>query len=104
MPTPRLFANCPPFPNTVPVADIPTISFAKISNHDELEENLLWDACQDHGFFLLDLKDSTLGDQVVHDAEKMFDLNTTTLELDREILNDFVGLPPKDTLGCVNLV
>jgi hypothetical protein len=50
------FADIPPFPNTVPTAPLLRISLAKLLRGDAEEEDQLWKACCDLGFFYLDLR------------------------------------------------
>lgn len=54
MPTEE-FPGVPPFPDTVPTAPLLRISLAKLLTKDEAEEDRLWNACCDLGFFYLDL-------------------------------------------------
>ncbi|KAF2865912.1 oxidoreductase [Massariosphaeria phaeospora] len=99
MPTPKLFAQCPDFPPTVPVVDLPILSLHKIGAHDGNEEKRLLDACGEYGFFVLDLKGFQIGDNLLSNAEHMFDLTAATLGLDESVLNDFAYNPPGDLLG-----
>jgi hypothetical protein len=55
------FPNIPPFPSTVPTAPLLRISLAKLLAHDTKEEERLWNACCDLGFFYLDLRSATGG-------------------------------------------
>jgi len=50
------FDSIPPFPNSIPTAPLLRISLAKILSHDADEEQRLWNACRDLGFFYLDLR------------------------------------------------
>jgi hypothetical protein len=99
MPSTKYFDRCPEFPSDIPVADIPTISFQNLKDADEGESYKLFDACQDHGFFLLDLAGSSDGDNLLKDAEAMFDIGSETLSLDSETLNKYAYNPPKDLTG-----
>ncbi|KAF2785847.1 oxidoreductase [Melanomma pulvis-pyrius CBS 109.77] len=99
MPTPKLFAQCPDFPSTVPMADLPVLSLSKIGEHDGGEEKRLFDACREYGFFLLDLKASQSGDNLLRDAEHMFDLTAATLGLEESELSTYAYNPPRDLLG-----
>jgi hypothetical protein len=102
MPTLKYFAKCPAFPTTIPVADIPVFSFDRLQKGDEGEEEKLFDACQEYGFFLLDLKESSEGNVLLHNAEKMFDLTEATLNLDKKILDTHASNPPRDLIGYIN--
>ncbi|KIW00534.1 uncharacterized protein PV09_07891 [Verruconis gallopava] len=52
------FPGIPPFPNTVPTAPLVRISLANLLARDAEEEDKLWNACCDLGFFYLDLRRS----------------------------------------------
>ncbi|PYI03761.1 oxidoreductase [Aspergillus sclerotiicarbonarius CBS 121057] len=99
MPTPKYFNRCPPFPSDIPVAKIPILSFKDLQNNSTIESEKLFNACQEFGFFLLKLTDSEAGEQLLRDAENMMDLTTTTLSLDRQILDEYAYKPPRDLLG-----
>lgn len=50
------FANIPPFPNSVPTAPLLRISLERLLVGDPDEQDRLWTACTDLGFFYLDLR------------------------------------------------
>lgn len=54
--TEQQFPDVPPFPDTVPTAPLLRISLIKLLAHDAEEEQRLWNACCDLGFFYLDLR------------------------------------------------
>ena len=99
MPTPAYFSRCPEFPSDVPVADIPAISFDKLKSGSDGESERLYEACREHGFFLLDFDNSEEGAVLLHDAERMFDLTKETFELSQPVLEEYASKPPKDLLG-----
>lgn len=94
MPTSRYFSQCPDFPSDLAVADIPIISFSNLEDDSGNESERLFDACTDHGFFLLDLRYSEQGAQLLQDAEKMFDLGAATFNLGSEALQKCAWQPP----------
>lgn len=59
----------------------------------------MFEACQEWGFFLLDLSDSNEGRVLLRDAEKMFDLNIDTFALDQSTLDSYAYNPPHDLTG-----
>ncbi|EMC94208.1 hypothetical protein BAUCODRAFT_74629 [Baudoinia panamericana UAMH 10762] len=82
------FDDLPPFPNDVPTAPLLRISLKKLIDQDTDEQQRLWRACCDLGFFYLDLRagsengDGELnGDGLLADAEAMFTLGKQVLEL-----------------------
>ena len=65
------FADLPPFPNNVPTAPLLKISLAKLLRHDKEEQNRLWEACCDLGFFYLDLRtDGLATNNYTNDTDK----------------------------------
>ena len=83
------FPGLPPFPDTVPTAPLLKISLAKLLRHDKEEEQNLWEACCDLGFFYLDLRsDGTEGDTNGYANEHSNGKNgpTTDVQIDGESL------------------
>lgn len=90
------FPDLPPFPDNVPTAPLLRISLDKLLIHDKDEEERCWKACQELGFFYLDLRspdDETniegeggqcqgKGEALLTDTTHLFDLMKT-----------FYGLP-----------
>jgi hypothetical protein len=99
------YPDIPPFPNTVPTAPLLRISLAKLLRGDAEEEEQLWKACCDLGFFYLDLRigdtestgrngngheykaesgterEKVDGESLVADAEKLFKVGEEFFEL-----------------------
>ncbi|CAG8979447.1 hypothetical protein HYALB_00012946 [Hymenoscyphus albidus] len=91
--------RCAAFPHNVSCADIPTVSFNQLLEGNENESEKLYDACRKHGFFLLDLRDTTDGERLLEDAEMMFGINEATLSLDSETLEKYKFNPPESLTG-----
>lgn len=64
--------SLPPFPTDVATAPLLKISLSKLQAYDSEEIARLTQACEDLGFFYLDLRGP--GDQVLKEANQMFDL------------------------------
>lgn len=73
----------PPFPSSpqFPTIELQTISLRKIQNNDTFEQDRMFEACKNWGFFYLELPDSEQGqviargaDDVCRVAEKIFQL------------------------------
>ncbi|PYH36792.1 oxidoreductase [Aspergillus neoniger CBS 115656] len=75
MPTQEFFNRVPPFPSNIPTADIPLISFKDLANASTTESNKLFQAYADES------------------------KTTTTLSLDRQILDKFAYNPPHNIAG-----
>ena len=74
------FKGIPPFPNTVFTAPLLRVSLEKLLAGDAEEQDRVWQACQDLGFFYLDMRvsddthDSGLlnGNAILADADQLF--------------------------------
>ncbi|XPS68803.1 hypothetical protein M3J07_001078 [Ascochyta lentis] len=73
--------NLPPFPDNVPTAPLLLISLTKLLNHDPEEQERCWRACQDLGFFYLDLRNDELGTALLADSDQLFQLMTAFYDL-----------------------
>lgn len=103
MPTVRAFSAVPPFPDDVPVYDLPRLSLSKLIDDDSLQSNALFETFQSHGFALLDMQGCPEGETLLEKAEKMFDITReVTLELDLEEKMKYVPTPPM-IFGCVDV-
>ncbi|GKZ22391.1 hypothetical protein AbraIFM66951_011559 [Aspergillus brasiliensis] len=60
MPTSKYFDRFPPFPSNLPVIRLEKISLEALKDNRKDEVERLFEACQKWGFFLLDLKGSSL--------------------------------------------
>jgi isopenicillin N synthase-like dioxygenase len=74
-----IFADLPPFPNTVPTAPLLRISLQKLLARDPEEEERCWQACCELGFFYLDLHSDAhgnddVGEKLLKDANELFDV------------------------------
>lgn len=83
-------STLPPFPNDVPTAPLLTLSLSKLQQHDPEETARLTRACEDLGFFYLDLRGT--GDKVLEEASQLFDLaeDLYDLSLDEKLKYDFM--------------
>ncbi|KAJ5611874.1 hypothetical protein N7528_008979 [Penicillium herquei] len=99
MPTAKYFSQVPPFPSDRHLVALPKVSLQKLHNTAAEESQLLFEACQNWGFFLLDLQDSEKGKELLGLAEKMFDLANKTFDLDQSVLDSYAYKPPHDLTG-----
>lgn len=67
------FADLPPFPDNVPTAPLLRISLSKLLASDADEQERCWQACQELGFFYLDLCGGD-GEALLDDADQLFQL------------------------------
>ncbi|BAE65987.1 unnamed protein product [Aspergillus oryzae RIB40] len=104
MPTTRYFDQCPPFPSDLHIVPLPKVSLEGLQNGSEHESQLLFQACQEWGFFSLDLRQSDKGNELLGDAERMFDLTRETFDLDQSVLDNYAYTPPHDLTGMWSLI
>lgn len=74
--------SLPPFPTDVPTAPLLKISLSKLQAYDSEEIARLTQACEDLGFFYLDLRGP--GDQILKEADQMFNLAEDLYDLPLE--------------------
>jgi len=84
----------PEFPSDVNIASIPIISLTNLENQSENESLKLFEACTEHGFFLLDLASSEEGARLFKNAETMFDIGAETFALGPEKLQQYFYRAP----------
>jgi isopenicillin N synthase-like dioxygenase len=75
-------SSSPPFPDDVPTAPLLRLSLHKLLKRDDAEVERFNRACEDLGFFYLDLKDD--GDSLLRDANQLFDVAEAFCDLPLE--------------------
>ncbi|KAK2762011.1 hypothetical protein FQN53_007594 [Emmonsiellopsis sp. PD_33] len=85
------FAGIPPFPDDVSCAPLFRLSLQKLLDNEEAEVRRFCSACEDLGFFYLDLRGTQTGDVILEDADKLFGIGQRLfeLELDEKRQYDF---------------
>lgn len=68
------FPDLPPFPSNVPTAPFLRINLKNLLDGHIDEEEKLWRACCDLGFFYLDLRETVDGEGLIQSAEECFGL------------------------------
>ncbi|OBR02228.1 Oxidoreductase [Colletotrichum higginsianum IMI 349063] len=68
-----------PFPNGLPMIDLPRVSLSNLLRHDEKELDKLFDICLSTSFFYLNLQDCPKGEQLWNQAVKVCNLGKATL-------------------------
>ncbi|KAJ5291697.1 hypothetical protein N7478_000948 [Penicillium angulare] len=99
MPTTKYFSQCPIFPSNVSTASLPKVSVEALRSRSETEGQILFEACQKWGFFLLDLRNSEKGNELLEITEHMFELTDETFNLGQTVLDDYAYKPPQDLTG-----
>lgn len=75
-------SSAPLFPDDVPKAPLLRLSFEKLKQNDTEEIQRLVRACEDLGFFYLDLRGP--GDEILADADKLFTVGEHLYDLPLE--------------------
>lgn len=102
MPTKRCFDRCPPFPEDLPVAKLPRVSFKKLLESDKSESDVLFESSRALGFFLVDFNGSIEGEEFLKKAEKMFDITEEVNAVDQDKLMKYAYKPPTSLFGYVS--
>lgn len=63
----------PPFPihDHYPTISLETISLRKLQDSDDAEQNRMFEACKDWGFFYLELPGAAEGETIARDADNV---------------------------------
>ncbi|KIV93744.1 hypothetical protein PV10_04937 [Exophiala mesophila] len=93
----QIFENAPPFPDDVPTAPLLRLSLAKLLDRDADEVNRFVRACEDLGFFYLDL--SGPGDSLLADADALFDVGARLYDLPLEEKKKYDFMHKKSYFG-----
>jgi isopenicillin N synthase-like dioxygenase len=97
----KLFEAIPSFPDHVPVSPMYTVSLAQLHAQDASAARNMLHACQELGFFLLDLRHDPLGEDVIGEVDALFTAGKDIMNLPDEIKKQFQHDFPKSTLGYV---
>ena len=99
MPTADHFSKCPPFPSDAPTFDLECLSFTKLKAKDVSESGKLFQASQDCGFFLLDLRGSEEGERMLEYAGRAFDISEGIHKMQPNELKEYAFQPPANLFG-----
>lgn len=94
-----LFGAIPAFPDDVPTAPMHTIALAGLSSGDQSAAKSVLDACQELGFFLLDLRGDALGDTMINEIDSLFGAGKDIMHLPNEVKDKYQHDLPKSFLG-----
>ncbi|KAL4802362.1 hypothetical protein BDV18DRAFT_166971 [Aspergillus unguis] len=79
-----MFAGHPPFPDDVPTAPLLRLSLRDLLAQDKTETQRLSEACEQIGFFYLDLRDAGAVSHILEDADKLFEIQAGMFDLPLE--------------------
>ena len=78
----QAYGDAPLFPNNVPTAPLLRLSLVKLLDRDAEEVERFLRACEDLGFFYLDL--SGPGDSILSDADQLFNVGAQLFDIPLE--------------------
>lgn len=94
------FASQPAFPDDLqPIAQMATISLAKLVEGSTSEAEAVLHACRKLGFFLLDLTGDPVGEKLSAEVDAVFEVVRQTMELSTDEKHKFNHDPPRDFRG-----
>ncbi|EED22981.1 oxidoreductase, 2OG-Fe(II) oxygenase family, putative [Talaromyces stipitatus ATCC 10500] len=76
--------SLPPFPDDVPTILLDRLSLTKLLRYDSDEYRKFCRACENIGFFYLDLRNEGQGDSILSDADELFKISEQLFALDFE--------------------
>ncbi|KAN0089022.1 Clavaminate synthase-like protein [Hyaloscypha variabilis] len=82
------FPTLPPFPTNIPTAPLLRLSLSSLRSSPE-ESNRLFTASKELGFFYLDLRKDPLGEELISQSSKFFELAPRFYDLGREELSKY---------------
>jgi len=82
------FPSLPPFPSDIPTAPLYRLSLAALRSNSA-ESERLFQASKDLGFFYLDLRGDTEGEEILKEADQFFKLAPEFYDLGREELSKY---------------
>lgn len=95
----KLFGDIPPFPDNVPTASMHTVSLADLRRKDEDAAKSVFAACQELGFFLLDLHGDELGEAIMDEIDQLFHLADDIMNLPEDVKAQYLFDFPRSFLG-----
>lgn len=95
----KLFEGIAPFPDDIPTAPLYTISLAGLRSGDEATAKTVVSACQELGFFLLDLRGDELGDKIIEEIDQLFHVGQDLMSLPQDVKEQYLHDAPRSFLG-----
>lgn len=95
----KLFEDIPAFPDDVATAPLRICSLAGVRSGDEATAKKLLSACQELGFFLLDLSGDDIGETLISEIDQLLDLDHELMNLDPAIKKEIPFDYPNSILG-----
>ncbi|XWW95428.1 hypothetical protein V2A60_003387 [Cordyceps javanica] len=95
----KSFRNVPPFPENVPIVPMNTISLSGLRENDDVVERQTLAACEELGFFFLDLRGDSIGDAMSECIDELLLIGKDIFDLPESVKNEYLHDIPKSFLG-----
>ncbi|KAL2822226.1 hypothetical protein BDW59DRAFT_163819 [Aspergillus cavernicola] len=95
----KLINSAPPFPDTLPVANLLKISLSSLISGDPASANAVLTACRTLGFFQLDLANTPIGEAMTHLVDSIFPVIHETMELPLHQKMEYTQDAPRSFIG-----
>lgn len=99
----KLFQGAPPFPEDVRIAHMSTVHLASLRSGDGDTLQPILAACQELGFFLLDLRGDALGEEIIEEIDELFGFAETLMNLPDHVKQQYIHDRSRSFLGYVFL-
>ena len=76
--------------NDIPTMPMYTISLGDLRAEDERTARTMFTACQELGFFLLDLRQDELGESMIQEIDSLFDVGKDMMSLPEDIKEQYL--------------
>lgn len=95
----KLFQGTPPFPEDVRIAPMTTIRLVSLLlGYGNTRQSMLA-ACQELGFFLLDLHGDALGEETIGEIDGLFGVAEAVMNLPDDVKRQYIHDSPRSFLG-----
>lgn len=95
----KLFERVPPHPDDLPTADMSVIPLSALNTGDEACAKKLLKACQEIGFFTVDLHGDSLGETMIPEIDELFGVMEKVMNLSEDVKAQYLISPPKSFFG-----
>ncbi|KAJ3479003.1 hypothetical protein NLG97_g8431 [Lecanicillium saksenae] len=95
----KLFKDVPLFPDNVPTVSMNTIALSGLRQNDVDTEKQTLTACEELGFFLLDLRGDSLGETMIECIDQLFVIGKGIFDLPESVKNQYLHDIPRSFLG-----
>jgi isopenicillin N synthase-like dioxygenase len=98
----RHFRDVPPFPDDVPLVEIPTLLLVDLRIGQQAAVETLMNSCKELGFFMLDLQGDNIGKHMIDGIDQLFNVGKELMALPEEEKCRYLHNMPESFLGYVN--